>query len=133
MQNNGRHLIKKSDFIIIGILLCVMVICFTLLRQSKNGAFAEIYLDNVLIKKISLKNDTIFNLYNINNEYPNMEICVKDGGIMITHSDCHDKICVHTGKINKKYQTIVCVPNKLVIQIVDNQNNNTESDIDAVM
>lgn len=42
---------------------------------------------------------------------------IKDGSISITESDCPDKVCVNTGEISKQGESIVCVPNEIVITI----------------
>jgi len=44
-------------------------------------------------------------------------IQIKDNKVRVTHSACPEKICARTGWINKTNQIIVCVPNKVVIQI----------------
>ena len=50
---------------------------------------------------------------------------VKNGKIAITQSDCPDKVCVKTGEISKKGETIVCVPNEIVITIEGEQEVDT--------
>lgn len=42
---------------------------------------------------------------------------IKDGKVQMTESDCRNKICIHDGAINKTRQTLVCLPNRVVIEI----------------
>lgn len=42
---------------------------------------------------------------------------VDETGAWVSHSDCPDRICVHTGKISKVGQTVVCVPFRAVLRI----------------
>ncbi len=44
----------------------------------------------------------------------------------VTFSDCPDKICVHSSWINKPGQMIVCLPNRVVVQMTSDM----EQDID---
>jgi len=44
----------------------------------------------------------------------------------VTYSDCPDKICVHSGWINKPGQMIVCLPNRVIVQMTSDM----EQDID---
>ncbi len=51
---------------------------------------------------------------------------VKDNEIFITEASCPDRLCVRHGSLKNKYDAIVCLPNKVVIEY------KTSADIDAV-
>jgi len=53
-------------------------------------------------------------------------ICVKDGKISVSESDCLDKVCVKTGEIFREGESVICVPNKVSIRI------SGEGDFDAI-
>lgn len=55
-----------------------------------------------------------------------MTVEVGAEGARVLHSDCPRHICVHQGTISLPGQTIVCVPNRTVIQITG------EEELDAV-
>lgn len=42
---------------------------------------------------------------------------IKDGYVQMTYSSCKNQICVKEGKINQTNQSIVCLPNKVVLTI----------------
>lgn len=126
----NRRLVNKTDFIIIGLIIAVMLFCFTFFSNRQNGILAEIYLNGKLIKSLSLDTDANFDLNSDNPEYPLMGFSVENGSIFVSSADCHDKICMNTGKINGGYQTIVCLPNRIVVKIND---NNTNSNIDLIL
>lgn len=42
---------------------------------------------------------------------------VRDGGVRILQADCPDQVCVRTGFIMRKGQSIVCVPGRLLITV----------------
>jgi hypothetical protein len=46
-----------------------------------------------------------------------MMVEVKDGRLRVKESDCPRRICLHTGWIQHPGETIVCVPNKMVIEV----------------
>ena len=58
-------------------------------------------------------------------EFKNI-ITVKDKTVWISYAGCPDKVCKNTGKISKKGQSIICVPEKMVVRIVGG------GDVDAV-
>ncbi len=44
-------------------------------------------------------------------------IAIKDGCVYMKEADCKNKICVNTGKINSPGQSIVCLPNRIIVEI----------------
>ena len=55
-------------------------------------------------------------------------LVIKDGMADVTDADCPDKLCVHQHSISYDGETIVCLPNKLVVKIV----SETEADVDFI-
>lgn len=47
----------------------------------------------------------------------NFVVQIKEGRIRVVKADCPEHICMNTGWIQHSGQTIVCVPNKLLIEI----------------
>ena len=45
-------------------------------------------------------------------------LVIKDGKADVTEADCPDKLCVHQKAISKTNETIVCLPNKVVVQVI---------------
>ena len=43
---------------------------------------------------------------------------IENGQAWVTEASCPDKVCVHMGKISQPGQTIVCLPNQVVIEVV---------------
>lgn len=44
-------------------------------------------------------------------------LIIKDRKASISDADCPDKICVRTGEISKKGESITCLPHKLTVTI----------------
>ena len=45
-------------------------------------------------------------------------ITIKDGTVSMTYSTCKNQVCVNTGAISQTKDAIVCLPNKVVVEIV---------------
>ena len=107
---------KKKDFIFIAAILIVAGLFFgyNKIKDMKGTNTVQIYSDNELYKEVSLDEECEFEI-----EYNGGHNVVKihDGGVEVTDADCPDKVCVHTGFINKPSQSIVCIPNRLNIII----------------
>ncbi len=58
-------------------------------------------------------------------------ITIKNGKVSMSFSDCRNQNCVHQGKISNTSQTIICLPNQVVVEIVDNVKDGGD-DIDVI-
>ena len=58
------------------------------------------------------------------------KLVIKDGEAYIEEASCPDKQCMKQGKISKAGEMLVCLPNRVVIKIVDA--NEEEPIIDGV-
>ena len=65
--------------------------------------------------------------YQLDTDYP-ITLIVKDGTVRVGESQCPGQDCLRTGTICRHGQTIVCLPNRLVVSILGTNNN----DVDAV-
>lgn len=43
---------------------------------------------------------------------------IKEGEVSITEADCPDLICVHHKPVSRQGETIVCLPHKLLVEVV---------------
>ena len=57
-----------------------------------------------------------------------LTVTVTRDGVSVTESDCPGQDCVHTGRITKAGQSIVCLPEQVVIQLTGGT-----SDADVVL
>lgn len=49
------------------------------------------------------------------------QLILTSAGVSIQEASCPDQLCVTAAKINRPGQTIVCLPNKVVVRIIGNQ------------
>ena len=54
---------------------------------------------------------------------------IKDGEDSMIEADCPDQICVHEKAISADGESIICLPNKIVVEVESDK----ESELDAVM
>ncbi len=58
-------------------------------------------------------------------------ITIKDGQVSMSYSTCKNQVCVHTGAISQTRDAIVCLPNKIVVEIVSD-NSKDGGDVDVI-
>ena len=55
----------------------------------------------------------------------------EDGTVSMTEADCPDQLCVKQGKIKAFGESIICLPNKVVLEIVTE--NKKAEEIDSIV
>ena len=102
---------KKGDFIVIGTVVVVLVLSVVLLLSfSKQGSRVVIKQNNEIVYDESIRlNQTV--------DIGTNCITIKDGVVFVNEANCKNQVCVNTGKITKKGESIVCLPNKVIVEI----------------
>lgn len=124
------------------ILICSLIVIsfawlgLSVLFSTKEGAkIVEIKVYGNMVEKLSLTEDAS-NIYSFEFEENTGYIEVKDGAVRMLEMDkdiCPEGICSKTGWIKEEYETIVCMPNGISVNIKNNENNKEkDNDIDMV-
>ena len=112
---------NRNAKVILLLLVLVGAACaaFVLLRPAGTGAVARITLDGELVEEIDLS--AVTEPYTFTVEGPGgftNTIQVEHGRIRVLEAGCPDQVCVNQGYISDGTVPIVCLPNRLVIEIV---------------
>ena len=122
-----KKLFKKNDLILIIFLtLTSVVMLIGISLFSKKGATVVVSVDGKEVASFPLDEDTVYNIGGYHGGENILE--VKDGKAHLTDASCPDKLCVSMGYINKSGQSIICLPNKVVIEIKGNTKDNNNFD-----
>lgn len=123
---------KKADQILIGSILFVAILgIFWIWATQIEGAYAVITVDGKTVETLSLQENTTYTLPINETDYN--EIVVKDGEIYVIDASCRDYLCMKQGKISKTQERIVCLPNKVIIEVVTEGKGMEENGIDGVV
>lgn len=119
---------KRLDIIIIAVVLFVAggLYFSGILSPGEKGGEAVVYVDGEEKARYSLSENITDT---IETENGTNEIEIKDGKVSMVYADCRDQICVNHVPINKEYESIICLPHKVVVEI----ENGEENDIDVVV
>lgn len=110
-------LLTRSDVTVIALL--VITILFISIRAPYRSTEAEIYVNGKAYMKVDLSKDATYNIEN------HMTIEVLAGKIRVKDSDCPEKLCIKQGWISSPGIPIVCLPNKIVIEIIGTTSSET--------
>ena len=118
---------KKNDLLLCGGLCLAALFCFMAFWLWKGGAGgsqgerekrAVIQLDGKTVAEFLLAQGHMeagFNRFQL-----------KEGGIACIEADCPDGICVKTGAVSHETETIVCLPHRLVLTVLLQQETGAE-------
>lgn len=120
--------LKKNDIIFLAVVIVILAVVYVLFSfgGTKKGESVEILIDGASYGIYSLQEEQTIPI-KISNKTINV-LEIKDGKADMVEADCPDKLCVHQKAISKDKETIVCLPNKVVVQVI----SDTESEFDSV-
>lgn len=133
------EMMKIGDLIIIGFLVIFSFLPLALFTSNQSqaaNADDEVYMvvsvDGEELHRMELKNDYIRESYLYENEAGHMNLVVRDGEkVYMQNANCPDALCVQEGEITKVGETIVCLPHRLLVEIVsENPDIQDQGDID---
>lgn len=109
---------KKNDWILAGIVLIATFFflagnSFFAGRNKDTEKYVKIKIDGKVFGEINLDEDEEISLGEHN------RIRIEDGEVSMIWADCPDQICVEHPNISKNHESIICLPNKVILEIVD--------------
>ena len=117
---------RKNDIILAAVLVVIAALIWLFIYMARSeGAYVLVTVDGEVFGEYPLDTDAEICIgddesYNI--------LVIKDGSAAITKASCPDKLCVNQGEINYDGQSIICLPNKVVVEVQGGE----MSDYDAV-
>ena len=121
---------KKNDVILIAGLLLAALAAFGgiswYLSAGTQKAEAVVEVDGQEEGRYPLDQDTSVEIQLEDGSYNRLEI--KDGRADITEASCPDKSCVDHRPVSRRGESLVCLPNKVVVEIVNGQ----EAEVDGM-
>ncbi len=119
--------LKKRDIILIVSLLIVGIIALVIWHfiYSVDGKYVTIEQRDNLIGIYPLNVDKEIEIEH-RGEVVN-KIVIENGYCYMEEAECPDHLCIKQGKVNKSGQTIVCLPNRVVVTVVDSNNSDYDS------
>lgn len=109
----------KNDGILLISLSVVIFAVYMLFSVfgGKTGAAVIVTVAEKPYGTYSLDKDAVIEI-KINGKVTNI-LKIQDGKADMTEASCPDKLCVHQKAISRTNETIICLPNKLVVEIID--------------
>jgi hypothetical protein len=120
-----KRKINKYDILLI--IFIVLVNSFFIYYNSRNVVYSNsnkaiVYSEGTIVGEYVLM-DGFKDEFTIKTSNGYNTIKIENNKIWIEDTDCHDKYCKLQGQISGDGQIIVCLPHKLIIKIVSEEEN----------
>ncbi|MBE5829091.1 MAG: NusG domain II-containing protein [Butyrivibrio sp.] len=117
---------KKNDIVLIAVILAATIACLLGMRiwqknNTKVDATAVVTIDGNVYGEYSLSEDLEEKIEFSDGSFN--VLTIKEGYAQVSEASCPDQICVHHNHIRYQGETIVCLPNKLVVEIHGGEDN----------
>lgn len=99
--------------------LLALSLAGALASMGGGGGRAAVYQDGELLRTVDLTGVAAPYAFTVEGPAGSNTVEVERGRIRVSRADCPDQVCVRQGWISTGAAPIVCLPNKLVIQIED--------------
>lgn len=117
-------IMKKNDILLAVVVLIIAalgLLFYTNLGKQTAGTIT-ITVNGEVFGTYSLEKDQEISIGKTN------FLAIKDGKADMIEADCPDRICVDHKAISKNKESIVCLPNKVIVEVVGGE----EASLDAV-
>ena len=126
MKTTDENNTIKHDLILLSVFVLIAVILILIMKGSDKtkGDYVLITLDGKEYTRVSLLEDTVLN---IASDKGSNTVVVSDKEVYVESANCPDQICVEHAHIMYKDETIVCLPHRLIITIISEEESNTDA------
>ena len=122
--------LRKADLLLLAAALVFgAVLAAVLLLLRSPGGTVQVRVAGAVTAGYPLDVDASYTITGANGG-TNL-LVIEDGAARIEEASCPDGVCVHTGRIRRNGQSIVCLPNQAVVEIVSDTENSSGVDITA--
>ncbi len=122
-ENNNKSLVKPLDLLVVLIVL-LFCVCPLILRGKSSPEYVSISLNGNTILNLDMHTDT---LVTVVGECGLFAVRIKNCAASIESSKCPEQICVHAHPISRTGESIICVPNRIIITIQGRQRDSFDA------
>ena len=115
-KSGGKPVSYKKDLIFIGIFLAVgLILAAVVFLGKKAGNSVTVSVSGKEVISFSLDEDLEYMIEG--KDGGKNLLIIKDGKAWIEEANCRDGLCINMGKIDSVGQSVICLPNEVVVSI----------------
>ena len=122
----------RADFVLLAAVIVIgaFVGLFVFLT-ARQGSIVQVRVSGQIAANYPLNHDLECDIVGKDNGINHLVI--HDGEAYVAHASCPDGLCVNMGKIHVVGQSVICLPNQVVVEIVDQENEDGRPKIDSIV
>ena len=121
-MKQNKSIVQNDIILIVGLLLVALIGIFYLFVLREQGNTVKVTVDGKTYGTYSLSRNITEDIYSgKNNEHLN-RLVIEDGKAYMETATCPDGICVEHAPIFRDGESIVCLPQRVVISIITHNN-----------
>lgn len=116
---------KKNDWILVACILlaAVAILLFQFVRSDSGAGKVSVTVDGEIFGTYSLAEDQTVDIDGTN------RLVIENGTAEMEWADCPDQICVNHRAVSREGESIICLPNQVVISVTDGE----EAELDGIV
>ena len=117
----------KINITVIMIILALLGLSYIVVffAFKNEGSYITIEKDGALVGTYSLEAEQEIPL---SDDDTNNIVVIEKGKAFMKEASCPDHLCMKQGKISKEGQTIVCLPNKVIVTVISDDSGQDKLD-----
>ena len=118
-KNNGRVHLRNDLILIVSVLLLSAIALIYLFAFRKNGNTVRVTVDGKEYGTYLLSENVTHEIVTGENKENFNTFVISDGKVYMKEASCPDGICVSHRPVFRNGQSIVCLPNRVVVTVID--------------
>ncbi len=114
MKKTGKY--RWDILVILAVLAVGGVIALALLLGGKPGRMVQVRVDGAVVRTFALDQDLVFEIEGVNGGRNLLRI--ENGEAWVEEASCPDGLCMGMGRISQVGQAVICLPNRVVVEVV---------------
>ena len=119
---------RNDRILIISIIVCAVLLAVFFIIKGRNlGSIVVITVSGEEYGRYSLLQEQVIAINDTNT------LVIHNGAADMLFADCPDQVCVEHSPISMTSDTIICLPNQVVVTVESLIDNSKEPELDAIV